>query len=165
MARVFNNRILLFIIAVLLISNIGMLVFWYSMSRGDHRPRGDMGWSPMSTFLQKKVGFSPEQMKTFEKVRGEHRQNLKPMFEDLKMAKTNFYRLLNQANPSDSVVAAEAAIIGNKQKAVDMQTFKNFRQLREICTEEQRPVYDSLMPAMVSDMWFPNRKGMEKSKK
>ncbi|MEO6915995.1 MAG: hypothetical protein ABI151_10380 [Chitinophagaceae bacterium] len=165
MRKISNSRILLFIIAVLLMSNISMLLFWYSMTRTDHRSsRGDMGWSPMSSFLEKKIGFSKEQMKQFETLRSEHRKNLKPMFEDLKLAKTNFYRLLNQSSPSDSIVSAEATIIGNKQKALDFRTFTNFRQLRQICTDQQRPVYDSLIPGLVSDMWFPNRRGMDKSK-
>lgn len=162
MARVFNTRILLFIIAVLLIANIALVTLWFRNGKDDRRPHGEMGHSPMSVFLEKKVGFNKEQMSAFENLRKEHRQKLKPMFDDLRGAKTGFYRLLNADTLAESVITAEASKIGQKQQALDIQTFHNFRELRNLCTEQQRPVYDSLIPGIVSEMWFPSRRGMSK---
>jgi protein CpxP len=160
MARVFNNRILLFIIAVLLISNIVMLVLWYRWTHEDHRWRGgEMSRSPMSVFLEKKVGFSAQQMTAFEQLRKDHREKLKPMFEQLKDAKSGFFKLVTAPDISDSQMMAESRIIAERQQALDIQTVKNFRQLRNLCTEQQRPIYDSLMPGIISEMWFPNRRG------
>lgn len=161
MARVFNNRILLFIIAALLISNIAMLVIWYKWSHNDHWQQrgGDMSRSPMAIFLESKVGFSKQQLTEFEQLRKDHRQMLKPMFEDLKNTKAGFFKLVTVPNLSDSLLQTESMKIAVKQQGLDIQTIKNFRQLRDLCTDQQRPIYDSLMPGIISEMWFPNRRG------
>lgn len=137
-----------------------MLVLWYNWSHDDHRWRGgDMSRSPMSVFLETKVGFTSQQLKDFEQLKKEHREKLKPMFEDLKNTKAGFYKLLTATNLPDSFLQTESMKIAVKQQALDIQTVKNFRQLRDLCTAQQRPVYDSLMPGIISEMWFPNRRG------
>ena len=160
MRKVLNNKVLLFIVAILLLANIAML-FYFLWVREPARKnsRGDRQKSPMTEFLQTKIGFNTDQMAAFEKIRQQHRQKMKPLFEDIKTAKVQFYGFLTNAVINDSTQNKSATLIGEKQKLLDLQTFQNFKEIRGLCTPEQQPKYDSLIVNEISKMWFPSWKG------
>src|ERR1700712_1813266 len=102
MRKVLNNKVLLFIVAILLLANIAMLFYFLWMRDPKRNPNahGDRQKSPMTEFLQTNIGFNAEQLAAFEKTRQKHRQLLKPLFEDIKTAKVQFYSFLT--NPQIS---------------------------------------------------------------
>ncbi len=160
MRKVLNNKVLLFIVGILLLANIAMLFYFLWLREpAKKNSRGDWQKSPITIFLQKDIGFNAEQMASFEKTRQGHRQKMRPLFEDIKTAKVQFYGFLTNPNISDSVLNNAASIIGEKQKLLDLQTFQNFKEVRALCTTEQQPRYDSLIVNEISRMWFPSWKG------
>jgi protein CpxP len=160
MRKVLNNKVLLFIVAILLLANIAMLFYFLWLREPTRKtPHGDHQKSPFSQFLQTEIKFNEEQMASFEKVRQKHRQILKPLFEEIKTAKVQFYGFLTNPAISDSVLERAASVIGSKQKALDAQTFQNFKEIRGLCTPQQQPRYDSLIVNEISKMWFPSWKG------
>jgi Spy/CpxP family protein refolding chaperone len=160
MRKVLNNKVLLFIVAILLLANIAML-FYFLWIREPARKnfRGDRQKSPMTEFLQTEIGFNTGQMAAFEKIRQQHRQKMRPLFEDIKTAKVQFYGFLTNPVINDSTLNQSAKLIGEKQKLLDLQTFHNFKEIRGLCTPEQQPKYDSLIVNEISKMWFPSWKG------
>ncbi|MEO5996266.1 MAG: periplasmic heavy metal sensor [Chitinophagaceae bacterium] len=166
MRKVLNNKVLLFIVAILLLANIAMLFYFLWMREPERKnTRGDRQKSPMTEFLQVEIGFNTEQLAAFEKTRQQHRQKMKPLFEDIKTAKVQFYGFLTDPSINDSTINAAALQIGEKQKLLDMQTFHNFREIRSLCTPEQQPRYDSLIVNEISKMWFPSWKGSGRQEK
>lgn len=160
MRKVLNNKVLLFIVAILLLANIAILFYFLWMKEPSKKnSRGDWQKSPITVFLQNEIGFSTDQMAAFEKTRQQHRQKMKPLFEDIKTAKVQFYEFLTNPVISDSTLNSAASIIGEKQKLLDLQTFQNFKEIRSLCTMEQQPKYDSLIVNEISRMWFPTWKG------
>lgn len=89
---------------------------------------------------------------------------MKPLFEDIRLAKIEFYGLLSKGSIDDSTLSRAASTIGEKQKAIDLQAFENFREIRKLCTAEQQPRYDSLIPGIIGKMWFAPRKGNSRHK-
>ena len=77
------------------------------------------------------------------------------MFDDLGASKDHFYQLLGKPGIADSVLQAAAADIGKKQAALDLQFFQNFMSIRKLCTEQQLPKFDSVMPNLASKMMQP----------
>lgn len=166
MHKVLNNKMLLFIVAILLLTNIAMLFYIFASREPVKRsPHGERQRSPVTEFLQKDIGFTQEQMKAFDNTRLKHRQTMRPLFEDIKKAKLQFYGYLTNAEVSDSILDVTASIIGEKQKLLDMQTFRNFKEIRALCTPEQQLKYDSLIVNEISRMWFPSRKGNNRPQK
>lgn len=160
MYKVLNNKVLLFIIGILLLANITMFVFFLRMkepAKKEHR--SERRRSPVAVFLEKDLHFNQQQMAEYEKLRSEHRQHMKSMAENLRLAKVQFYGLLQDTNVHDSLLQRNASRIGDLQKALDLQAFQNFRELRTLCNPEQQPRYDSLISDIIGQMWFPARKG------
>ncbi len=158
-----KNKILLFIVVVMIITNIATLAYflWFrgKDDRGEHRT------GPMTEFLKKDIGFSDQQMKTFDSIKQSHREAMKPMFEDLSKSKDSFYQLLSKPGVTDSELNAASAVIGMKQQAIEIQFFKNFKSVRELCTDQQKVKYDSLLPSVVHKMTMPQRRRPASNKK
>ncbi len=160
MRSVLNNKVLLFIVAILLLANIVMLFYFLWIREPNRRSsHGDRPRSPITEFLQIEIGFNKDQMAAFDKTRQRHRQTMKPLVEDVKAAKVQFYGFLKNPAVSDAVLNDAVAAIGEKQKLLDMQTFLNFKEIRTLCSAQQQPKYDSLIVNEISKMWFPSWKG------
>ena len=161
MRKVLNNKVLLFIVAILLLANVAMLFYFLWMREPTkHNAHGDQRQKTAITeFLQKEIGFNSAQMKAFDTIRQKHRQKMRPLFDDIKTAKVQFYGFLTSPEVSDSVLKRAASVIGEKQALLDMQTFQNFKEVRSLCTPGQMPKYDSLIVNEISQMWFPSWKG------
>jgi Spy/CpxP family protein refolding chaperone len=115
-------------------------------------------------FLQDSVGFNEQQLTKYDQLRQQNRDNMRPLFEDLGNAKLKFYEYVNKPG-ADSAAQAAAALIGEKQKALDMAFFNHFRQVRELCTPEQLPKYDSQVQHIIQRMVAPPHRGDHRQRK
>jgi len=152
-----RTQILIFIIAILLLVNIAMVVSFgmkQPQPKENERPRRA---NPIASTLKEKIGFSDEQMQKIEQLKKQHRETMHTLFEDIKNAKIAFYKNVNKAEIADSTLERLSNNIGRKQQAIDLQAFRNFREIRSLCTPEQLPAYDSLMPGVIQNMWFPDK--------
>lgn len=154
-----RTKTLLFIVAISLLANIIMLIYFVGIRNHHRSPHDEQPNSPITVFLEQNVGFSKQQMEQYYQLRTENRKKMKPMFEDMRTTKAKFYEHLNDKQINDSILAGEATLIAEKQKAIDLQTFRNFRQIGTICTGEQKQQYDSLVAGVISKWWFSPRSG------
>ena len=162
MNPVTKNKSLIAIIIFLLVSNIAVLIFFLVLgnsSKGTHLAKKDM----VSAFLKKEIGFSDQQMDTYEKMHKAHWDSLKPYFDDIHLVKDSFYNLLYNSQP-DSVIYKRAALIGEKQMAIEVNMFHHFENVRKLCTQEQLPKFDSSFKNLVSKMIGHSRKPDPKDK-
>jgi hypothetical protein len=84
------------------------------------------------------------------------------LFADIRKAKISFYANVNKPQINEAEMEALSLDIAKKQQAIELQAFRNFRDIRALCTPEQLPRYDSLMPQVIQNMWFPERRGNNK---
>ncbi len=153
-------KTLVAIIAVLLLSNVAMLVYFVALKdngKSNSSNHGEKHKSPMTEFLQKEIGFTPAQMTVFDSLKQHHRAAVKPLFDDLSQSRDSLYLLAGAASNSDAVTTAASAI-GRKQAALELRMFENFQQIRAICTPAQLPKFDSLAPTLVHKMMGPPRR-------
>ncbi len=161
-----KNRILIFLVIFLLLTNIGMLVYFTSFEK--HPARGNRNENrrgPITTFLQNDLGFSKQQMDMVDSLKKQHRAATKPLFDGLGKSKDKFYSLIGQAGLNDSLLAIAANEIGKKQAALDLQFFQNFTSFRKVCTAQQLPKFDSTMPGLASRMMQPWQKNNNSRRK
>jgi protein CpxP len=154
MRKVFNNKVLLFIVAVLLLANIALVFYFVGMKERGKRMGNDHQRPNISVFLKKDIGFNDQQMAAFDKLRQQHRQKMRAGFEDIRQAKVKFYDLLSNPVVNDTALHQAASGIAEKQKALELMTFQNFREIRALSTPSQLPMYDSLVPGLIEKMWF-----------
>lgn len=148
MNQVSKNKILLVIIAILLVTNIGMLLFFLAMKQPSV-PQKRLGFTEK---LKNQVGFSQQQMEEFEPKKKAFWKSMREQFDKIKQTKKNFYYQLYDPSIPDSTLESKAEIIGEQQKELDLFVIRHFKDIRKMCTPEQLPKYDSLLPAIVDRM-------------
>lgn len=138
-----KNRSLVSIIIFLLITNIAMLIFFLVMNNPAHKNSHARDQNGMSGMLQKEVGFSKDQLDTYQSLRKNQMDTVHALFDDLRKSKMDFYNLIYSSRVSDSSVNKAADVIAEKQKTLDLHMFNHFKIVRNICTPDQLPKFDS----------------------
>jgi hypothetical protein len=145
-----NHKLLLLIIGVLLVANLGLLYFFVF---DKHQYPGRMSPEDMRKKSIEKakteVGLNDEQAARYDSLRTKQFENMRPLFDDLVKAKEDYFSLIYQQGVSDSVLNSYATRIGEKQMAIDVNTFRYFRTIKDLCTEEQKPKMDSFIKQIV----------------
>ena len=159
------NKTLLIIIAVLVLTNIGVLGYFLWYKNNDHVPvRTDREKNGIADILQKEVGFSDDQVARYKVLKDKQREFIRPMFDDMRRSKDSLFRLLSVANVSDSALDKATDAIAQKQKNLDLQTFMHFKRVRALCLPDQEIKYDSMILRMFRKMGRP-RADQEKTEK
>lgn len=149
-----KTKSLVTIIIFLLITNVGMLLFFVFSSKPSvkreysHEKRS----GSMYNSLQNDVGFSKDQLDRYQLLRQQQRDIVRPLFGELRTSKKDFYDLLYTNNVSDSLIVADADSIAQKQKRLDQQMFGYFKNIRNICTPDQLQKFDSTINKVVIRM-------------
>ncbi len=147
-----KTKSLITIIIFLLITNIAMLIFFVVVSKPAERRQRIHEPNGLYNSLQNEVGFSKDQLNQYLALREEQMKKVHPLFNEVRNAKKDFYVLINSGQVSDSLLNADADSIAQKQKNLDMQIFRYFKNVRGICTDSQRQKFDSLMKKVVVRM-------------
>ena len=151
---------LIFLVALLLVTNMAMLLYFTVFSKPETRvnSRNEKRGPGITAFLQNDLGFTKQQMEQLDSLKKQHRNAIKPLFDALGKSKDSFYLLVGKPGVSDSLLQRASDDIGKKQSALDLQFFKNFASLRQLCTPAQLPKFDSIMPSLASKMMQPWQK-------
>ena len=161
-----RNRNLLIIIAVLLLTNVAVLVYFLGQNKKDKAtPPADAGRPPVVEMLQNEVGFDDEQTARYKELKEKQREKIRPMYDDMRKVKDSLFRLLSFPETSDSVLNQITDAIALKQKAIDLQTFNHFKRVRLLCKEDQLTKYDSMVVRMFRKMGKPAPRHNEAEKK
>lgn len=153
-----RNRNLLIIIAVLLLTNIAVLGYFLFPKTPAKFNNNDREKNGITEVLQKEVGFNDEQIVKYKELKEKQQQTIRPMFDDMRKAKDSLFSMLSKENVADSVLDKMSDVIAQKQKALDLQTFKHFKNVRGLCTVDQQPRYDSMLVKMFKKWGKPQRK-------
>lgn len=146
-----KNRSLIFIIAVLLLTNIAVLGYflWYKDTERPHPTNHDKRGQGIEKPLHDDVGFSDQQMTQYREMRDEQMKAIRPMFDDMRKTKDSLFRMMSNPNVNDSIVNSIADAIAQKQKEMDLRMYNHFKRIRSLCTPDQLPKYDSLIQNMM----------------
>jgi hypothetical protein len=147
-----RNRNLLIIITVLLLTNVGVLVYFLGQKKTD-KPDANEGRSlTVTEMLQQEVGFNGEQTAKYKEMKDKQKAKIRPMYDSMRKAKDSLFKLLSFPNTPDSVVTKAAEVIAQKQREIDLETFYHFKRVRTLCTPDQYPNYDSMVLRMFRKM-------------
>jgi periplasmic protein CpxP/Spy len=149
MNPVSGNKTLIVIIAILLLTNIGLLIFYLRACNHNREQPKRIGFTER---LKKEVGFTPGQMEVFAPKKKAFWDNMRNRFDSIKKTKEDFYYQMYNPSIPDSVIIKKAEGIGEQQKELDLFVIRHFKDIRTLCTPEQLPKYDSLLPAIIKRM-------------
>ena len=152
-------KVLVSIIIFLLVTNFALLIFFMVNSNPIDKRSGGHSENGIYNSLQNEVGFSKSQLDQYQALRILQRKNVKPLFDEVRKVKEDFYDLLYVNNVSDSLINADADSIAQTQKELDLQMFNHFKMVRDICTPDQLPKFDSTIKKVVVRMIGRSGKG------
>lgn len=153
-----RNKVLLLIIGVLLLTNIILVSFLLLNKPSSKRgARGDRS-AMISSFLQKDIGFEQQQLRQYDSLSEPNRIRIKAMFDTLGKYKENQFKQLAIDNFSDTAIIKTANDIADKQKGIEIILCNHFKEIRNICTPQQRPVFDSLFYKILNKKYIPAKK-------
>ena len=157
-----TKKSLLIVIFLLLIIDVVILFFFVSKNKPENAHQHDRKEGGLYTMLKDEAKFSDEQIAQYQILREEQFTKVKPLFSKIRKSKDSFYSLLYLDTIPDSTINALSDSIALDQKAVDLQMFTYFRNIRSLCTEEQLPKFDSSIRKVV--MRMTGRQGRSRPK-
>lgn len=146
-----RNKFLVLLVVLLLITNLGMLLFFVILKpehRGDGRETGKV-----TDFMKRELNLTDSQAATFRQLRDEHKAGSKMLFDSLRAAKNQFYNHISDPSVTDSTINTDAGEIGKWQTAIDLRLFRHFQKLRMACQDSQKPKFDTLVNKMINRPW------------
>jgi protein CpxP len=147
-----KNKSLVSIIVFLLITNIAMVIFFLVLNKPAQRNSRGKDQNGMSGMLQKEVGFSNDQLNTYQSLRKAQLDSVHILFDEVRKAKIDFYNLLYTSNVPDSTLGMAADQIAVKQKTLDLHMFNHFKMVRSICTQDQLQKFDTTIKRVIVRM-------------
>lgn len=143
-----KNKVLIFIITILLLTNMAVLVYFLWLKQPPKINRNNFNRDGMAESLKNEVGFSDKQVAQYTQLRDKQWDTMRMRFDDLRKAKDSLFSLVSITDVPDSTLNSVTDKIAERQKALDLQTFIHFKAVRQLCTPDQLPKYDSLVKKM-----------------
>jgi protein CpxP len=147
-----KNKSLVFIILFLLLTNVVMLIFFLVLNKPVQRNMRGRDQNGMSGMLQKDVGFTKDQLDTYQVLRKDQLDSIHTLFDEVRKAKMNFYNLIYTPNVADSTLIAAADEIAVRQKNLDLHMINHFKMVRNICSPDQVQKFDSSIKKIIARM-------------
>lgn len=146
MKNILNNKIVGWLIVLLILANIATLTFFWIghlKNQRNHSPK---------EFLAKSLHFSETQKNAYFELAKDHNESANKIREQIKINKEELFQLLKSEKIDDSIKKNAALKISISIQALDMLTFEHFKKVRALCTEEQKPKFDELIQKMVNSV-------------
>ena len=156
-----KNKVFLVIIAILFIANIAMLAFFLQKKDGGDRNKRPDRKAYVSNFLAKEIGFNKAQLLQYDSLSNQNREKMGSLFENIRKNKNEQLKQLVADNFSDSTINLVADQSAAKQKIMDVQMSNYIKSIRQLCTMEQLPKFDSLL----STVFYKRPDGRKKTSK
>lgn len=137
-----KNKLLIFLIAGLLISNILLVVFMLKGRGPGHGPPPFHRGGPRDLIIER-LHFDEAQVQQFEKLIQEHQKNLRTEDEALMTIKNTLYsNLKSEENKTvtDSLINSMVAI----QNKIEHVHYSHFQDIKKLCKPEQLEDFNEL---------------------
>lgn len=136
-----NNKTLLLIIAVLLLSNIFLLVF-YRLPPKENQDKGPVD------YMARELNLDERQRAGFDELWTANRARNKPYYDSLRLIKDSLFGLLPVQPAPDSQIHAMTLRINQYDNRILLNNFDHFKKLRAICDAEQQVKLDTVIRKM-----------------
>lgn len=157
METVSKNKLLFTIIILLILINVSTLSFmWYwKIKEPPLQPPPGMeppikGPPPEArAHLKELLNLTDAQMETIDKIRDVHIAQVQKVREEMKGLKDKLFSNLTNPNADTNSVKDITNQIGTYEARIDLIAFDNFREVRKVCTDEQKKKFDVMYMDLV----------------
>lgn len=136
-----KKNVLLYILLVFLIAMNG---FFLVKHFGKSEQKELRGPGP-GNFIATQLDFDAAQLQQFEKMDAEHREKIKDLLGDIRASKDVLFDKASDSTVNESEIDAIVTEIANKEKAKELETFRFFKAVVELCNENQKERFRSII--------------------
>ncbi|MBO9634748.1 MAG: hypothetical protein J7578_16660 [Chitinophagaceae bacterium] len=152
-----QQKWLLWLVVILLITNILTLSFYWAKNRpGKGAPAISAvdREKRMGQFMVNELSLSPAQETVYWKLRDTLVTQQKPVLDSIRSAKKRFFDLLKmpQGPQYDSLLTQRGEDISTLQRQLDLITIHHFEKVRALCTQDQLVKFDTVIAEIVNRM-------------
>jgi len=152
-----NKKFTAWTIGILLVLNLASLaalgiethVFdfdrWKDDDRKDHKDR-------VTRYLVKNLDFNEQQSEELKALTQEHRNQIRPVFEEIRDKRRELLNELTSAEPDTVTLNKLTAEVGQLVSHQERLTYQHFKDIRSLCTPEQLDNYDQVMTKLMRYM-------------
>lgn len=128
-------------VIILLLLNAFTLFMVFHMHPA--RARGPHDGEDPATYIIKQLKLDDQQQQQFAELRNHHHEITKAAEDEDKRLHDLYFNMLKTDNPDKNKVDSVAILIGEKRKELAIETFDHFQQLRAICRDDQKKLFDA----------------------
>jgi len=96
-------------------------------------------------FIGEQLEFDAVQSQQFEKLDVVHRQNMNAILNEIRLSKDALFDNLSHEKIDDSQIDSITTQIANKEKTKELETFRFFKAVDEICNEKQKILFKTII--------------------
>lgn len=133
-------RLLTLAVVVLLILNIGTLIYLFtSRGRNEQSNRPDA----VSEFIIERLKLDARQQEQFAMLREKHRNIMQGAHREDRELHDQYFALLKNENPDKQKVDSLIKLMVDQRSIIESANFDHFESLRKICREDQKRLFDA----------------------
>lgn len=137
-------------IALLLLLNIGTLVFMWANRPPERGARGPF------MFLVKATNMDEAQQAAYRQLRNVHHAKVEAFQKQNREIRGQLFSLLAQKAESDPEVQQLTDSIAVLKRQEELLTFEHFRRVREICRPDQQAKFDAAIGEAIQSLGPPH---------
>ena len=135
-----HSRFWKWAVVLLVLCNFCLIgVIWFKPPM----PLGNHPGSPRD-YVISKLKFSDDQVKKYDVLIAAHRAAMDRLRIESADLRRQFFNTLNNNN-NTNVADSFATLIGNNQKQIELFTYNHFAQVRALCSDDQKAVFDKII--------------------
>ena len=146
---------ILFLVAVLLISNVVLAIFLFTAK--DKKTGSNKKRESPSNIIYKELRLSSKQIDTFKLNKELFFKDMRPIWDEIKSLKDSLYKHM-EIDSKDSSIQLLTATIAQKTKEADLKMYQHFVEMRKLCTPEQQVRFDTIIPKFLNRNGRANRR-------
>lgn len=146
-------RVFLIAIIFLTLVNFGFAISYYVAHR-QHRAQSEHPrerfMERRGRFMEKEIGFDEAQMRTFQNLRSEFREQISPLQMELRTLNSSLIMEATSANPDTIECTRISRQIGDLHTEIKVVTYLHMMQVAKIASPEQMKKLDAFYLEMFS---------------
>ncbi len=100
---------------------------------------------PPGVFLVKALGFDDNQKEQFRAITREHRRTMRGISDDIRSLKDELFKGLSNDSFENANIDSIASLIGEKEKLKDLEVYRHFKSVQELCNAEQKEIFGKII--------------------
>jgi periplasmic protein CpxP/Spy len=148
------NKVLFLTICIVLLFllNAGMLIYLLRLRSYQQDLRGQGA----DMFIIERLKLDAGQQQEFANLRHQHQEVTRRAHEEDRHLHDEYFTLLKTAHPDKAKADSIASLIAAQRAVIEKATFDHFEQLRNLCNDDQKALFDNTIDEIAWRMAPPH---------